>query len=149
MFFNKKICNFLKDTWNPNIFKWIWLKHFFFSYLLFSHSMEKWKIYCQWKKFRQINSLVTSLVVIFTKFLPRMCNSKFPYFIHCGSQTKWKFFVKSSETLIESLGNYRLFSSEKKSHTLLLKLISRNKRKKLAKSIVVLLQLIWCKNIQL
>ena len=43
--------------------------------------MEKWEIYSHWKKFRQFNYLVISLyrskTAVFTKFLPKMCESKF------------------------------------------------------------------------
>ena len=46
---------------------------------LLLHSVEKWKIYCHWKKIssNQLFSNFFSKNVIFTKFLLKICGSKF------------------------------------------------------------------------
>ena len=55
-----------------------WFHEIYFSVC----GVEKLEIYSHQKKFRQINSLVISLfsnTVTFTKFLPKICESKFPF----------------------------------------------------------------------
>ena len=52
------------------------------------HGVEKWKIYSHWKKIssNQLFSNFFSKTVTFTKFLPKMHESKFPEFPHCALQ---------------------------------------------------------------
>ena len=52
-----------------------------------THSVEKWKIYSHrnFLSSNQLSSNFISKIIVFTKFLSKKCESKFPQFPQCGT----------------------------------------------------------------
>ena len=93
--------NWFTYSRNYYIMEMLISRNFFLKFHTTQHSVEKWKLYSHWKKFRQINYLVILLVkpLLSRNFYQKRVRVNFRNFhtVHCVE--KWKTYIVSPKKL--------------------------------------------------